>query len=368
MNSQKIKVIGMMSGTSIDGLDIAYCEFWQEKKIWHFELIKSGSYAYETELHQILQRVTELSALDLILLDRRLGWWFGEKVKDFIDTNDLEPELIASHGHTVFHQPEKGLTFQIGSGLNMMLSTGVTVINDFRIQDLAIGGQGAPLVPIGDKLLFHEYDACLNLGGFANISADAGNPKQRIAYDICAVNTVMNYLAGKVGQPYDAGGQMAAQGQLVNEWLNELNQIQFYQQPYPKSLGIEWVNETIIPSLEQKYLTTYSIPDLLQTYVQHISGLLSSEIKNIFTEEGIQNPKILVTGGGAFNEYLIKTTRTKLGDRYHLVVPEKSLIENKEAIVFALLGLLKLKGEVNILSSVTGASHDHSAGVIYHPN
>src|SRR5690606_10401585 len=262
----------------------------------------------------------------------------------------VEVDFVASHGHTVFHQPEAGYTLQIGNLPEIAAHLNLKVICDFRVDDVALGGQGAPLVPIGDALLFAQYDYCLNLGGFANVSFVEGS--RRIAFDICAVNTVMNHLVAPLGLAYDKGGEIASRGNVDQELLKELQSLPFYQKAYPKSLGMEWVKSDVFPILEAYDL---KVEDLLRTYVEHIALQLSAIFK--------PNTTVLATGGGAYNSFLMQRTATLSSANIH--IPDPLIVDFKEALIFGLLGVLKLINQVNCLSSITGASKDHSSGRIY---
>jgi anhydro-N-acetylmuramic acid kinase len=274
----------------------------------------------------------------------------SKHIADFCQEHKLKPGFLASHGHTIFHQPNKKITLQIGDGAVMAANTGITVVCDFRSQDVELGGQGAPLVPIGDKLLFSDYKYCLNLGGFANISYDQNN--ERKAFDVCACNVVLNHLSKKAEMEYDIGGLMAKEGKIISDLLEKLNKLEYYSHPYPKSLGIEWAERSVFPLLKE-----HDIADLLRTYTEHIALQLS-----IITEDNGKG-NILVTGGGAKNGFLIE--RINALGKSSCIIPEEKLIDYKEALVFALLGLLRIQGNVNVLASVTGSKYDHSSGCIY---
>jgi len=279
------------------------------------------------------------------------GKYIGQQVLNFIEANKFKPDFIASHGHTIFHKPDEQLTLQIGDGNTIAAITGYPVVFDFRSLDVSLGGQGAPLVPIGDKLLFGEYDFCLNLGGFANISFEKNN--QRMAFDICPVNFVLNHLAEKEHKSFDTDGELAKSGKVNPELLNELNLLAYYKLSSPKSLGREWVEEKVFPLLEKYNLSNI---DLISTFTEHVAIQIARVIKN---EKG---NSLIITGGGAYNKYLID--RIKHHSNIRVLIPEALLVEYKEALVFAFLGLLRLRGEVNCLSSVTGASRDSSTGVL----
>ena len=349
-------VIGLMSGTSLDGLDIAYVKFSFDRK-WKFEIKQCESRKYSSNLKKELRQAISLNGIDLKLLDLKYGKWIGRIVKRFINTHQINPDLLVSHGHTIYHQPDKGATLQIGDGYEIMNAAGIPTINDLRSLDVSNGGQGAPLVSIGDKLLFSSYEICLNLGGFSNISFDKSG--QRIAFDICPVNTVLNYLSSKIDLEFDMGGETARSGNLNNGLLEKLNSLKYYDQQPPKSLGIEWVQEHISPLLHGD-----STKNLLNTYCHHIAQQI---IRSAMQFGGLKNqkPKMLITGGGAKNRYLIDLLKKESKGRVKIVVPDHRLIDFKEAIIFAFLGLLRYLGKINTLKSVTGARIDSSGGIIY---
>lgn len=353
MHKKNIYVIGLMSGTSLDGLDVVLAKFdantYQECKIVH-----SYTYVYSEELTTELRSGIHLSEAELVLLDKKFGQFLGHKVNHFMNHFEISHvDFIASHGHTIFHQPDKGITLQIGSGQEIVNTTGLSVVCDFRTQDVQLGGQGAPLVPIGDKLLFHEYEACLNLGGFANISFDINN--ERIAFDICPVNIVLNHFSKELGYDFDESGRLAATGNMNANLYNDLNLLSYYKEQAPKSLGYEWVLKKIHPLIEQ-----YKLPakDVLRTFVEHIAFQITKALSSY--------SNVLITGGGAFNTYLMERLESFYTGTIH--IPSKELVNYKEALVFAFLGLLRMKGKVNCLKSVTGAKRNHSSGVIFNPN
>ena len=347
-----------MSGTSLDGLDLAHCTFRISEEGYHFEIDKATTVPYPQEMEQRLAGLVNASALELTELHTELGRYIGHEVRKFLEAHHLSPDLISCHGHTIFHQPSKGFSLQIGSGYHIMAESSCTVINDFRSLDIALGGQGAPLVPIGDELLFGDYDFCLNLGGIANLSGRKN--EKRIAYDICPANMVLNHLSRIAGKPYDAEGAMAAKGRLQPELLKKLNELDFYFMPAPKSLGYEWVSDQILPLLNH---SGHSIEDLLHTFCHHIAQQIKNSLST-FSGDGQQS--LLITGGGAYNSYLIKILEEELKPLHiQVVVPEKVIVEFKEALIFALLGVLRVRGEINTLASVTGARQDSCGGQIY---
>jgi len=348
----KIKAIGIMSGTSLDGVDIAACEFSFINKRWNYQISAATTFEYPISLLKQLKLAPELSGFELSKLHVDYGKFIGKLVNRFIGETQFAPEFIASHGYTVFHQPEIGLTLQIGSGAEISAITGIKTVCDFRTSDVALGGQGAPLVPIGDRLLFGEYDACLNLGGFSNISFEHG--KQRIAFDICPVNILLNHMALKAGLNYDKDGNLGKVGMVNNELLSKLNQLEFYTKEPPKSLGREFLDQQIIPLFEESGLTIY---DQLRTAYEHTAYQISKAVE----QWNIQS--VLVTGGGTHNQFLMELLHQKSNCQF--VVPEKEVIDFKEALVFAFLGLLRINEQPNCLKSVTGSKSDNIGGAVY---
>ena len=341
--------IGLMSGTSLDGLDICHVEFSKSEN-WNFEILAAETISYEENWKLKLQNTPQLSAEDLLALDKEFGFFLGEKTQEFIlKQNISELDVIASHGHTVFHQPHRKFTLQIGDGRAIKIITNKTVVYDFRSQDVLMGGNGAPLVPIGDELLFSEFDACLNLGGFSNISLKKN--EERIAFDISPVNVVLNFFAEKLGKNYDENGDFAKNGNIILAILEQLNALDFYKKQHPKSLGIEFVNAEIFPLLKAE-----TPENVLATFTEHIA----IQISKVFNENQLK--KVLVTGGGAFNAYLIEKLNEKTTSE--IIIPDEKIINFKEALIFALMGILRLNNEVNVLCSATGSSANHSSGII----
>ena len=345
-------IIGVMSGTSLDGIDIAYVKI-NKTANYTFEILNATTIPYTDEWKSALKEGFHLSGEKLVKLDADYGIYLGNIISKFIAENNIAKiDFIASHGHTIFHNPEKKYTFQIGNGPYITSITGIKTICDFRVQDVALGGQGAPLVPVGDELLFSEYDYCLNLGGFSNISFNKN--QQRIAFDICPVNIVLNHYVTSLNMEYDDKGKIASEGNIEKNLLEELNSLPFYNDAKPKSLGYEFVAETIFPMIDKYSL---SIKDILRTFVEHIAVQISKKI------DSASGKTMLVTGGGAFNTFLIE--RLQSYTKTQLIIPEKTIINYKEALVFGLLGFLKDEGKNNCLKSVTGASKDHCSGVVY---
>lgn len=344
------QAIGLMSGTSLDGLDICLAKFEKQNSTWKFEIIKAETLSYSEHWENQLRNSIHLSAEELLELHSEYGFFLGKAVKNFISKYNLQNiDVIASHGHTVFHQPQKKFTLQIGDGRAIKIETGLPVVYDFRSQDVLMGGNGAPLVPIGDELLFSEYDACLNLGGFSNISLKLED--RRIAFDIAPVNIVLNKLALNYNQNFDNNGDLAREGTIDTELLNKLNSLQFYSQSHPKSLGVEWCNATIFSLIEN--LDSKAV---LATFTEHSA----EQISKVFNQ--YQLNKVLFTGGGTYNSFLIEKIKEKTNSE--IIIPEKQIIDFKEALIFAFMGVLRINNEVNVLSSATGCRNDHSSGVI----
>lgn len=345
-------IIGLMSGTSLDGLDIAYCEFIDDH---NFNLIAAETIPYPAAWQKRLAELPLASAEEYALADVELGHYFGEKINEFRSKYEGRVDCIASHGHTIFHQPERRLTSQIGDGNAISAITGLPVIYDFRRLDVALGGQGAPLVPIGDRLLFGEYDCCINLGGIANISYEIDG--QRIAYDISPCNMALNYLAGKQGLTYDRNGETASQGEVITSVLARLETLEYYRVPTPKTLGKEWFEQRFLPELTP--FESQSLPNLLRTVTEHIAIRLADAILH----SGTTIHKVLITGGGANNQFLLELLKEKIGN-IEIVSTDPRIVDFKEAIIFALLAYLRLNHKINTLASVTGASRDSIGGVI----
>ncbi|MFV9550031.1 anhydro-N-acetylmuramic acid kinase [Algibacter sp. PT7-4] len=352
MIKNEYSVIGVMSGTSLDGIDLVYAKFYLEEK-WRFKILYTQTVSYSSSWYKTLKGLVDSSMEQLKIIDVNYTKYLSEVIKQFIKTHNITNiDAVCSHGHTALHEPEKNITYQIG---NMPLLAKIlqqTVVCDFRVQDVELGGQGAPLVPIGDKLLFSEFDFCLNLGGFANISMDVEG--ERIAYDICPVNIVLNKYAKYLGFNYDDAGQIAASGNSIQYLFEGLNNLGYYKESPPKSLGLEWVNKNVFPLIDSFKLQE---KDVLKTFSNHIAKQIASVIK--------KDSKVLVTGGGAYNLYLISKIKSLINAE--IIIPEKDLIEFKEALIFGFLGVQKLRNEVNCLKSVTGAIKNHSSGKIFLP-
>lgn len=353
MKIEKYKVLGVMSGTSLDGIDCAVVKFSFKNNEWNYDFVLGKTIPYTIDWINKLQNAIHLNGTDLHLLNIDYTYMLAETLSSFLLENNLNDlDFISSHGHTVLHQPENGITLQIGNLPIITDLVSIPFVCDFRVQDVLLGGQGAPLVPIGDRLLFSEFDYCLNLGGFSNISFK--EKVNRIAFDICPINTLLNHFSQKIGKDYDDEGKLAEQGTVNQDLFDKLNHLEFYHQKGPKSLGIEQVNELFLPLIDRYKISYY---DILATLVEHMAFQISNVIKN-------KKSRLLITGGGAYNRYLINRIQSYLPDT-QVELGSKELIEFKEAIIFAFLGVLRITNKINVLSSVTGASKDHCSGIIF---
>jgi anhydro-N-acetylmuramic acid kinase len=341
-----------MSGSSLDGLDLAWCVLELADGRWSFNIREARTVPYEAAFQQWLIDAMAGSALELARLHRDLGDLIGAACKDLLAGRKVD--LIASHGHTLFHKPEEGLTTQIGCGARIAAATGATTVCDFRSMDVALGGQGAPLVPLGEKLLFPDHSAFLNIGGICNIALHGADAV--VGYDVCVGNQALNFLAAEAGLPYDANGELARSGKPVAALLHKLNALPFHHQAPPRSLGREWFDEQVKPLLADRSLP---LPDRMRTAVEHLAQQLAIALK-------VAEGSVLATGGGAHNEFLMERIRSI--SPVQVEVPSGDIVDYKEALIFALLGVLRLRGEVNALASVTGASSNSIGGAIYFPN
>lgn len=359
MKKDYYNVIGVMSGTSLDGVDLAHIQFQIKNDKWTFEILECETISYDSNWISILKTAVDYTKNQLVELNKSYTQLLASIISEFMKKYALDKlDAICSHGHTILHQPQNGFTLQIGNLPEIAKLTQQKVVCDFRVQDVQLGGQGAPLVPIGDRILFSEYDYCMNLGGFSNVSFE--KKESRIAFDISAVNTVLNFYANQLGLDYDDKGQISRTGQCNMKLLHELNSLPFYKTPPPKSLGFEFVKEVVLPIIESYSI---SLEDKLHTYTEHIAIQIAFSLKSFKTSEN-QKRRMLITGGGAYNDFLIERIQFHLPEM-EIIIPSPKILEFKEALIFALLGVLKLRGEINALQSVTGARYDHSSGVIF---
>ncbi|REG85145.1 anhydro-N-acetylmuramic acid kinase [Winogradskyella sediminis] len=353
MTKSTYNIIGVMSGTSLDGIDIIYASF-DVGRTWGFKIYQAETVSYSNSWKFLLSALVNYSRSQLQAIDLEYSQYLGTVISSFIKRHNIDNiDFICSHGHTALHQSDLGLTYQIGNKQILADTLQQKVICDFRIQDVRLGGQGAPLVPIGDQLLFKDYNYCLNLGGFANISYEVN--KERIAFDVCPVNIVLNYYVGNLNLEYDDKGQLAATGKVNKNLLSELNALAYFKEEAPKSLGLEWVDVNVFPLIDEYNL---QVKDVLRTYIEHIAMQVSEVLVT-------PNAKLLITGGGVYNSFLME--RIKHFSEVEVIIPNNEIVEFKEALIFGLLGVLKDRNEVNCLKSVTGAKKNHSSGKILMP-
>ena len=358
------RVIGLMSGSSLDGLDIADCQFMvnEAHEILSWEILRGETLAYSQAWQDRLKNLPQASGLALAQADVAFGELIGTMTKSFIDQYQIKPDFIASHGHTVFHYPEQKLTLQIGDGAAIAAATGCRVLCDFRTQDIALGGQGAPLAPTADLYLFGEYDCCLNLGGIANISVQT--PKGYVAFDICGANQILNALVEPLGLAFDDEGQMAAKGQLLPDLWDQAYQLDFFSQAYPKSLGNDWVQAQQVQAFMEY---EGKVEDKLHTATKLIAQLIAEHIEQVRVKEQLDQSTIslLITGGGAFNSFLVACIQSACGPAVDIHIPSPTVIGFKEALLMALMGVLRIRQQSNCLATVTGALHDSINGALY---
>ena len=344
--TEKIKytVLGIMSGTSLDGIDLAICTFTKNQE-WEYRIEKSNTLKYPIYWKSKLATLHTQNKAIIEQTDIQFGQYIGETINTFLNGEQLD--FIASHGHTIFHQPENNYTLQIGCGKTISQTTKITTINNFRNLDVSLNGQGAPLVPVGDLLLFQKHKYCINLGGFANISIKTN--EKIIAFDICPANIVLNDICKELRIEYDSNGDISREGKIIETLLQQLNQLDFYIKKAPKSLGREWVEKHVLSILKN-----HKPENLLCTFCEHIA----IQIGKFLSDESA-----LFTGGGVFNYFLME--RIRFHSKAKIFIPNKELIEFKESLIFAFLGVLRLRNEVNCLKTVTGADRDNCAGVIH---
>ncbi|MCC6816062.1 MAG: anhydro-N-acetylmuramic acid kinase [Saprospiraceae bacterium] len=346
-----------MSGTSLDGVDLVCCEFGQFDSKFQFEVLCAETIEYPYSWHEILSSLMNQSDSTIKVADKFYAEFLAEEILHFCKRQNIEPNLISSHGHTIKHRPDEGISLQIGNGELLRLMTRIPVVCNFREQDVFLGGQGAPLVPLGDRLLFEQYDYCLNLGGFSNISMEIN--QERIAFDISPCNLLLNSLSEQLNFKFDKNGLAAKRGKNIQDLLEKWNALAYFKQSFPKSLGREWFELNYSEDINNK---EYLVEDKLRTAVDHIVFQISNVIH---TMNYGNNQSVLVTGGGAHNLFLIESLQSCLKNNIHLIIPDQRLIDFKEAIIFAFLGYLRILGLNNVLRSVTGAETDHCSGNIY---
>lgn len=357
------RAIGVMSGSSLDGLDIAFVEFQEQGGKWTYEINEADCYPYTTEWTEKLKNAINLPAREYQLLHTAYGHYIGQEVNRFIESHQLHYKVavVASHGHTTFHMPASQMTAQLGDGAAIAAKTQLPVVSDLRALDVAFGGQGAPIVPIGEKMLMNDFTYFLNIGGIANISLNA---EEYVAFDVCPANRVLNMLANDAGKPFDEDGKMAASGNVHDELLNQLNKLAYYSQPYPKSLANDFGTDIVYPLIKSAGL---SIPDAIRTFSEHVALQICNALSSLNIQQPVPgNKKLLVTGGGALNTFLVNRLSELLRvENIEVVVPDTKLVNYKEALIMAFIGVLRWRQEYNVLASVTGASRNSIGGALW---
>jgi len=339
----------------MDGIDLAHCDLTvDDQGKWSYKINAAETVPYNETWRLRLSKLRNQNALNVYKTDRYYGEYIGRLVKDFTSRNGLETDLVSSHGHTIFHQPENNVTYQIGLGEAISAVCGIPSVSNFRAMDVVRDGEGAPISGIGDDVLFSEFDFCLNLGGFANLSCVHND--RRIAFDVCPANILLNRIAREFGKEYDENGEIAESGNVDYDLLEDLNSIQYYEYSYPKSLGREWINEHFWFRVRN---SEASKEDKMKTLVDHIASQIGKNIEELSSGDS-SIKRVFVTGGGAFNTSLIDHLRSHTDAE--IIVPEEKIVNFKEALIFALMGVLRVRNEVNILSSLTGALEDSVAG------
>ena len=382
------RVLGLMSGSSLDGLDLCCAQLQETTGKWSYEIKKADCYAYTADWVRRLQQAIELNAKDYLILHAEYGHYLGELVNRFLDENGLayQVQLIGSHGHTTFHMPFKKMTAQLGDGAAIAAETGINVVSDLRAMDLALGGQGAPIVPIGERILLGDYEYFLNLGGIANISASIERLPDSvasarsssdtnstltapvtIAFDVCPANRVLNLLSNELGKEYDDSGEIAQSGKLNQELLAQLNELDYYELDFPKSLANDFGTDVVYPLIKKSGCST---ADGMRTMLEHIVYQIKSSIQKLENNNtgnnASQKKQLLATGGGAFNNFLVKRLSEALqGLNIKLVIPDENVIKYKEALIMGLMAVLRWREENNVFSSVTGASRDSIGGAVW---
>lgn len=344
-----------MSGSSLDGIDLALCDFKMQGDHLEWKIIKAATIPFSTIWRNKLKNAPNISAKEFAILDYELGYLFGEEINNFVENEQMD--YIASHGHTIFHFPELKVTSQIGNGAIIASTTGCTVISDFRSMDIGFGGQGAPLAATIDRDLFSNIPVRINLGGISNISITHGDT---LAYDICPCNQILNYLSSQIGLEFDSDGILASQGRINTELLAKLFEFPFLSMAAPKSLDNNAISAFYFPLLDSFEI---DVKDKLCTCIEFIS-LSISNILNDHPFTSNDKIKVLFSGGGTKNKFLIDEIILK-SSNFTVDLPDENIIDFKEALLMAYLGYLRVNEKPNVLKSATGASKDSIGGAIY---
>jgi anhydro-N-acetylmuramic acid kinase len=358
-NNMVYRAIGVMSGSALEGLDIIFAEFHISSGAWQYTVQAAECYPYTDDWREKIRTAGSLSSIDYLALHAEFGHYIGEQVNRFIEAHQLQykVQLVVSHGHISFHLPEKKLTAQLGEGASIAAVTGINVVSDLRVMDVALGGKGAPLFPLGEKLLFSEYACFLNIGSIANITFH--EPGGVIAFDVCPANRILNMLAAQSGKAYDDGGKMAKAGEVKPELLKILNGLEYYSMPYPKSLTSDFASDVIYPLVRGA-----GVNDAMRTVVEHIAVQTANAVSQL--NKGGAPLKLLITGGGANNSFLVSRIQSLLEPlNVEAVLPDPYIVDFKESLVVALLGILRWREENSALAEITGASRDSIGGAVW---
>jgi anhydro-N-acetylmuramic acid kinase len=350
-------VIGIMSGSSMDGIDLAHCKITSDKGQYSYTIETCETYDYDEIWRLRLSQIRKTDALGYSKTDVFYGHYIGHLINKFIAKHNLSIDLVSSHGHTVFHYPEELITRQVGDGASISAICNLPVVTDFRSMDVAKKGQGAPLVAIGDQMFFNDYDFCLNLGGFGNISGKIG--EYRVSFDICPANILLNRVARDLNQEYDHDGEIASKGNINYKLLENLNAIDYYSMPFPKSLNRDWINNELWQIVKEGDKLTPQ--DKMKTFVDHIGIQISKSLDYLSAKQSA-GKRVLVTGGGAFNTVLMDHIRTH--SEAEFIVPDEKLVKYKEALIFALMGVMRVENQVNIIKTFTGAKSNSISGAL----
>lgn len=347
-----------MSGTSLDGLDLCAVEFERTNGRWTYRIHAFETIPYRGTLwpEHLTAAYRDRGALRTQVSHEFALWCQGQWL-DFGARHQFAAHAVAHHGHTVEHDPLRGITVQIGHEASAFASSPIPVVGDFRSGNVARGGQGAPLVPLADRDLFEDFAVCVNLGGFSNASWTDGGGLRR-AGDLGPCNGLLNPLAGELGRDYDPEGTYAATG--TARPTPDLEKLHYYGAPFPKSLGREWMETDFLPAFNAK--RPNRTEDALATASAHIAWSIAQGLRAANAPKG----PALLSGGGAYNTDLIRRLR-ETAPEWEWTVAPKDILEAKEALAFAYLGLLRLRGEPNVLASYAGGTADGCDGSIFGP-
>lgn len=387
LDGQLNYIVGLMSGTSLDGVDAALIKILDGKDGLQIELVKYLSVPYSRELKEQLgelcipemARINKISGMNMYLAEI-----FSEVTLKVVQQAGLTPSdilLVSSHGQTIFHQPvpinmegrDIISTLQIGDISVLAERTGITTVGDFRTRDMAVGGSGAPLVPYADYMLFANENygrVIVNIGGIANITvlSKGGTAADVIAYDTGPGNMIIDAFvswatAGR--EFFDRNGKIARQGTVNERWLNKLLEHTYFEQNYPKSTGREMFGVHFARELWQEAESLFmSLEDRIATVTALTAKTIAKEILNHGKSAHIK--EVLISGGGRFNQTLFNRIQEYLSKEISVVGIEEYGMnaDAKEAVIFALLGYQCFKKRTNNLPTATGATKEVVMGKI----